>query len=137
MILAVVVNIDSGAQFFGGYLCLILPFCLFAYSIQQVSQQWLIRNREYRIIRKINITHSFFLNAMKVLCGLFHPTSFVLILATGIGYLLHATLFFRDAKRKKIRIYVSKFRLREKEVLGKYSDFPKFRAPQVLLNSGV
>jgi len=118
----------------GGYLMLI-PVGMFFMACQQVCEQWLIRNKEFKLLSKVAIVQSFVLNGAKVGGGAVAPVGIVLVICTIIGYLLHSSLLYLFSKNKIVPT--------SKDTTGnigllflarKYIDFPLFRAPQAFLN---
>lgn len=120
------------------YLYLIPLVILFA-GILQVTEQWLIRKKQFLINAKVRFFHALILNGSKVGVGIFYPTASALIIISALGNGLKAfmmIIFSRRTNRFKMHlpnlfkdwIYIT-------DLGKKYRDFPKFRAPQVFLYS--
>ncbi|MFC3024830.1 lipopolysaccharide biosynthesis protein [Vibrio zhugei] len=115
---------------------IIIPIALFFSALKQILEQWLIRNKLFRITAQVAVYQSLFLNIVKTFFGWFSPSGFVLIIITSLGYFTYATLLFivggNNSKLiKKISLNKSEF----KSVTYKYKDFPLYRAPQQFINA--
>jgi O-antigen/teichoic acid export membrane protein len=114
------------------YIWYLLPAGMFSFTLYHISEQWLIRKKEYKTLSKVAVTQSSFLNATKVLFGYLSPTGVYLIIITTLGYCLHSYLLHFMSKKK-----ITKYSVKESElqlVAKEYADFPKYRSPQVFLN---
>nr|WP_289037941.1 oligosaccharide flippase family protein [uncultured Allobacillus sp.] len=117
------------------YLYLIPLVILFA-GLYQVTEQWLIRTKQFGITAKVTFAQSLLMNGGKAGIGYFYPAGTVLIIMTALGSGLRAFLmiFLLRNSRNKIP-----FRSHKgdsiKGLANKYKDFPIFRAPQVFINA--
>lgn len=119
------------------YLYLIPLVVIFA-GLMQVSEQWLIRTKQFVINARVTLLQSIIINGSKVGVGLYYPYAIVLIILTVFANGLRAgmmILFINKSKRnqeKKIELEKNK---NLKELAKKYYDFPFYRAPEVFLFS--
>jgi len=125
------------------YYTALIPLALCLGSLIIIWQQILIRGREFSVIAKSTMLQSFTSNGIKVTLGVILPTGLALILSTIAGKLLQLTMMMcsrsKGFSNKKIlnaiRVIFVKHNNEVVKVIKKYSDFPKFRLPQNLLNS--
>ncbi|MEX2474380.1 lipopolysaccharide biosynthesis protein [Marinobacter sp.] len=127
-----------GAQAIEKFLILIPLAMLFA-ALMQTVEQWLIRKQEFGLIARTALVHSFILSSAKVGVGWLYPFGATLIALATVGHVLQAALLYIGAKRQYHPVSSSsekgrKVRLRE--LLLRYRDFPLYRAPQNLINAG-
>ncbi|MBY0145116.1 lipopolysaccharide biosynthesis protein [Neobacillus niacini] len=126
-------NIESIAPFL--YL---LPLVTFFSALEEVTEYWLIRTKQFRITAKVTILQSFIINGSKVGLGFFHPLAAGLIILTVIGQFLRVSMMILFAKGSNIKQELegdNAESLSIKELAKKHKDFPLFRAPQVFLNA--
>jgi len=117
---------------------LLIPLNMFFSALLQVSQQWLIRKKQFHITAKVAIIQAIVINSSKVGFGWFFPVAAVLIVLTTIGSVLHAGLLFFGAYKTE---ETQKTSIKEQQKISllklakQYYDFPFYRTPQVLINT--
>lgn len=118
------------------YLYLIPIILLFA-GILQVTEQWLIRKKQFNVSAKTAFLQALIVNGGKAGVGFIHPLASVLILFTALseGIKAFIMLFFTRHKNKKLLTSSFKEKVSIKKLAKKYKDFPIFRAPEVFLNA--
>lgn len=114
----------------------LIPLIIVFSTILQIVQQWLIRLKDFRVLGKSAVIHSFFINASKVCFGLISPISSVLIAIATFGNAIYALILYIGSKKLKTKIVSSVLNIKYIWVImKKYRDFPLYRTPQILLNS--
>lgn len=119
---------------------LLLPAFMFLGAALEIAQQWLFRKQLFRVTAKAAVVYSFVHNSLRSLAGLVHPSAAVLVVTTALGPLLHTTLLFIGIRKgpplqaePDIERRITPVRTRD--LAKRYRDFPKFRAPQMLINT--
>lgn len=114
----------------------LIPLVVIFSGIMQVSEQWLIRKKQFGINAKVTFFQSLIVNASKIGIGFLNPVAAVLVILTaasnGIKALMMVLFIKKSDKKYKEQ---TGYLLSIKEVAKKYKDFPMYRAPQVLFNS--
>lgn len=116
----------------------LLPLAAFCSLCSIIIAQWLVRERSFSIIAKYGVFTSLVTNIPKALAGLLAPSVLALIVTNIVGSLLGAMLTLRayfvgtDNSRSE-SVYSSRQSMLRLAVL--YSDFPRYRMPQNLLNA--
>lgn len=122
-----------------GNLIFLIPFAMLFGALQQLNQQWLIRQAKYGYIAKVSVLHSLLVNISKVSAGLVSPTGASLIVTTTLGYLLYALLYakllYRGLLSAVRQIFSKDCYIELANTARRYQDFPIFRAPQVLIHA--
>lgn len=119
---------------------LLIPIMMFFEGFLQIMNQWLIRTQQFHVKARIAVLQSLALNSSYVGFGQFYQFSSTLIIISTLGKGLYALLLSLGAGIKvNTKLLLSSFKLKDtlKEVkrLGKeYSDFPKYRSPQVFIH---
>jgi len=106
----------------------------------QVFEQISIRKGLYSLNARSNIFQTLIGESLKMFCGFVWPTSTSLISIASIKYLIHGSVFWLGLKKVVDLRQIRKNILSENKnkllfLFKKYKDFPKFRAPQLLINS--
>lgn len=115
----------------------LLPLVLLFSSLDQVSEQWLIRRGQFQVNAKVKVIQSLIINISKIAFGLFKPIAIVLIIIQSFGSGLKAYLYHFFSKKElyiQMKNYEEKKTYMASETAKKYYDFPLYRSPQVLLN---
>lgn len=123
-------------QDISSYLFLI-PIVILLAGITQISEQWLIRLREFGVSAKVTLLQSIIVNGGKISVGIFYPIASVLIIFTVLSHGLKAILmifYTRKSNTDNLLSTVSE-KTPIRMIASKYRDFPFYRAPQVLLNA--
>nr|WP_230309333.1 oligosaccharide flippase family protein [Planomicrobium sp. YIM 101495] len=112
-----------------------IPIFLFLSAALQVTNQWIIREKLFRIYSKATLQQSVLLNFSKIGIGLLSPTSFSLVLLTTVGQLLSILLLLKGTSKKLISNLKKKTNAALLKKTAKlYLDFPKYRAPEMFIN---
>lgn len=124
---------------------LLIPLAMMFSAFQQILQQWLIREKKFRITAKAAVMHSIIICTMQAGIGLFYPISTVLIILATISNGLYAALFWLGIKNQiKINITTQQTVIEKESDLSffgiwalakRYQDFPIYRAPQDIINA--
>lgn len=116
----------------------LIPLIIVFSALMQVSNQWLIRTKQFRINAKVDFFQSVFINASKIGIGIFNPVASVLIVLSASANGLRAIMMMFFIRRSRNKRKVNKHgegTLSIRELAKKYRDFPLYRAPEVLVNS--
>lgn len=131
--LIVLLKAEAVATFF-----LLIPLNLLFSTWLQITQQWLIRKKQFKVTAKVAIAQSLAVNSAKAGIGWFHPLAAVLIIITTIGGAFHAAMLSLGCKSMG-RDNTLRGQPQPKTPLLKlakrYYDFPLYRTPQVLINA--
>src|SRR5699024_8057221 len=107
-------------------------------GLLQVSEQWLIRTKQFKINAKVTFLQSLIINTSKAGLGFFYPMAFILVilqvLSNGLKAIMLALLAKRANKTAEFE-FRNTDRVSLRNLAKKYKDFPIFRAPQVLLGA--
>ncbi|WP_282138316.1 lipopolysaccharide biosynthesis protein [Rossellomorea aquimaris] len=117
----------------------LIPLVVLFSGYLQVIQQWLIRTKQFTITAKVSFFHALLFHGSMVGVGIFYPVASVLVVMTTLSNGIKALLLFIFTR---ISNY-NQFSMREKneikvplkKIAKKYNEFPKYRAPEVLINA--
>ncbi len=114
-----------------------LPVVVFLLGIRSPVDQWLIRKKRFALIGKISFSQAFFTSFLNIVFGLLWANPINLILSLALSNLFFSGWLFRKINQEITVINEDCFELPSVIVSAakEYSDFPIFRAPQILLNS--
>jgi len=114
----------------------LLPIVILFSGFLQVTEQWLIRTKQFAITSKVTFLQSLILQGSKVGIGVFYPFATVLVILTTLANGMKALMmliFSKKSNHKQLtELYEEPVSI--KKVAKVYNDFPIFRAPQVFLN---
>lgn len=117
----------------------LIPLAMFLGACLQVTQQWLIRKRQFKIRAKITVIQSLIINSVKTFMGFINPIGAVLVLVNTIGTALHALMLMWSVSKvtsQERRQKNEEDRTPSLWALAKsHHDFPLYRGPQVFINS--
>lgn len=122
------------------YLFFIPIVMVFAAGLQ-INQQWLIREKQFKLKAKIDVVQSILVNSAKSGAGIFQPFAATLILISTIGHAMHTLMLAWGAKIVSHAIdknNLTKNRYKQTSLMRlakKYYDFPIYRAPEVFMNA--
>lgn len=116
-----------------------IPLVILFSGFLQVSENWLIRKKQFKVTAKVNVLQTIILQGSIVVIGFFYPIASILIIMTVFGQLLKAMmmiLLINNSKtelksNKEINVEPISF----KGIAKKYKDFPLYRAPEVSINA--
>ena len=150
--LALSIVVALGLLFFGDQLAatleieiiqpylMLIPFVMFCGAALEVCQQWLFRTQRFRITASVAVGHSLLFNSMRTIAGLMQSSALVLVCTTAMQQALHAAMLGLAILRAKPRVedHIDETEQRDPGVLEmarRHIDFPKFRAPVMLINA--
>src|SRR5699024_5569361 len=106
-------------------------------GLMQVAEQWLIRTKQFSINARVTFYQSLITNLSKVGVGFIYPGAAVLVILTAFANGIRAFMMIIFAKNSNYqvdkKIHTQKYSI--KKMMKKYSDFPKYRAPEQFLNA--
>lgn len=124
---------------------LLIPLAMMFSAFQQILQQWLIREKKFRITAKAAVIQALILCTIQAGIGLFYPVSAVLIVLATISNGLYAALLWLGIKNQiKINLITQQTVIEKESALSfsgigalakRYQDFPIYRAPQDIINA--
>ncbi|TES53594.1 hypothetical protein E2L07_12360 [Halalkalibacterium halodurans] len=117
----------------------LIPIVIVFSGVLQVTEQWLIRKKQFKVTAKVTFLQAIFIQGSKVGIGLINPIAAVLIIITVIGQILKPVMMIIFVKRSpQSTTHVVQDEDPEvsiKKLAKEHKDFPLFRAPEVLLNA--
>ena len=118
---------------------MLIPFVMFCGAALEICQQWLFRTQRFRITASVAVGHSLFFNSMRTVAGLVQSSALVLVCTTALQQALHAAMLGLAMWRTKPHPDDHREEIEEAprllELARRHSDFPKFRAPVMLINA--
>lgn len=132
---AQVLSVEAATPYF-----LLLPAVTFAGAALETAQQWLFRKQLFKVTAKASVLYSLVHNSIRSLAGLVSPTAAVLVVTTGFGPALHSLMLLIGIRKgpplqAMPDIEKRKQPVRFRDLAWRYRDFPRFRAPQMLINT--
>ena len=116
----------------------LLPIAILFSAFMQVSEQWLIRTKQFTVNARVLLLQSLMINGSKVSIGFFYPFASVLVFFTVLSNGLKAFMLLIYSEKSKCMFEKNKKKNQIKEykkIAKKYYDFPVYRAPEVFINS--
>ncbi|WP_321325739.1 lipopolysaccharide biosynthesis protein [Thiomicrorhabdus sp.] len=126
-----------GSEKISPYMMLI-PLALFFATLLQITEQWLIRKKQFKTTAKIAIVQSLIINSTKTGIGWINPTAVVLITITALGSALHAFMMAISLKfntNAKAEMDSDDNPKTVNQLAIAHIDFPLYRAPQLFINA--
>lgn len=120
-------------EFLNNYL-IVLPFLMLLIALRDVMQSYLLRIKDFKVVSFSNFNQSLFTYGGQALAGKFYPSVFSLIFFYGISFLVNILMFIY-LKKISLRFLYLYNGINYRTLLGKYRDFPIYRAPQIFFNS--
>jgi len=118
---------------------MLIPFVMFCGAALEICQQWLFRTQRFRITASVAVGHSLLFNSMRTIAGLVQSSALVLVCTTALQQALHAAMLGLSMWRARLHAdnYADEAgeRPRMLELARRHSDFPKYRAPVMLINA--
>ena len=119
----------------------LIPVVVFLAAMIQSFEQWNVRNKRYKSLSIAVIVLAAFMGVSRTGMGFLVPTAFTLIILGVIAQSLQLFVLYRSARYDIMP--VRKFRDSAyrrhvaviKSVAKRYRDFPRYRAPQLFLNT--
>lgn len=124
-------NIEEIAPFL--YL---IPLVIIFSGLMQVSEQWLIRTKQFAINAKVNFFQSVIINGSKAGMGFIYPVATVLVILQVVANGLRASMMIYFANKSNYKSTRTQDEgVPVKELAKNHIDFPLYRAPQVFLGA--
>jgi len=119
---------------------MLIPFVMFCGAALEICQQWLFRTQRFRITASVAVGHSLLFNSMRTIAGLVQSSALILVCTTALQQALHAAMLGLAMLRAKPHEdnhagEAGQERPGMIELARQHSDFPKFRAPVMLINA--
>ncbi|MCQ4313306.1 oligosaccharide flippase family protein [Pseudomonas stutzeri] len=119
---------------------MLIPFVMFCGAALEICQQWLFRTQRFRITASVAVGNSLLFNSMRTIAGLVQSSALVLVCTTALQQALHAAMLGLAMLRTKPHEDNHTGEAGQDspgmfELARKHSDFPKFRAPVMLINA--
>lgn len=119
---------------------MLIPFVMFCGAALEICQQWLFRTQRFGITASVAVGHSLLFNSMRTVAGLLQSSALVLVCTTALQQALHAAMLGLAMLRAKPHAdnradEVEQGRPGMLELARRHSDFPRFRAPVMLINA--
>ncbi len=117
---------------------MLLPVVMFFGAALEVVQQWLIRQQRFSLTASIAIAHSLLHNSIRTLGGFLMAIPAVLVITTALGPALQAVMLaigIRRTRDSADAVVDLEPPMSSGELARRYSDFPLFRFPQMLINT--
>ncbi|SDW42737.1 Membrane protein involved in the export of O-antigen and teichoic acid [Marinococcus luteus] len=115
-----------------------IPLIIVFGAMLQVSEQWLIRINNFKTSAKVKFNHSILLYGSMIVIGLITPVSAVLVTLAALGNLIKSLMMTYYSLNKSLFIPLNEFKIKKEKlflVAKEYNDFPKYRAPQEVINA--
>jgi O-antigen/teichoic acid export membrane protein len=116
----------------------LMPVIVFLAGMRMPSNQWLIRQKNFKLIGKLTVFQSLFSGLLNIIGGIFWANAITLVVTYSLGHLIydfwllmHINKEIQALRQDEHFDLPSEMKLVAKE----YSDFPFYRAPQIFLNS--
>lgn len=119
-----------------GALIMLVPLVIIFSALVQISQQFLIRKKQFKIRARVDVLQALIVNSTKSLFGIFKPLGSLLVIIYTLGIALYATLMSFSAKKANIHLNENNSPLSTKSLLilaKKYNDFPLYRTPSITI----
>lgn len=126
-------------RYFAGMLdnlLFLLPLAIFFEGLFQVAQQWMLREKLYRLSAQINVAQAAISTGIKVAAGIFFPTGSSLVLTSLLATPINAVSLAFSLNYLSAPVRWPK-RIRSSSIQAaarKFADFPLYRMPQSLFN---
>lgn len=119
---------------------MLIPFVMFCGAALEICQQWLFRTQRFRITASVAVGHSLLFNSIRTVAGLLQSSALVLVCTTALQQALHAAMLGLAMLRAKPHTDNHHGEAEQDspgmlELARQHSDFPKFRAPVMLINA--
>ena len=119
----------------------LIPLAVFLSAISQSFDQWNIRNKRYKSVSIAVVAQAGFMGVSRTGAGMLMPTTIILIVLALVAQAIQICVLYLTARRDiaGVRKYRGSTNHRQLAVLHtaarKYQDFPRYRAPQIFLNT--
>lgn len=120
---------------------MLIPLVMFSGAALEICQQWLFRTQRFRITARVAVANSLLFNGLRTVAGLVQSSALVLVCTTALQQALHAAMLGLSMWRAGPRTDTpadqdeEDGRPRMLDLARRHSDFPKYRAPVMLINA--
>ena len=119
---------------------MLIPFVMFCGAALEICQQWLFRTQRFHITASVAVGHSLLFNSMRTIAGFVQSSALVLVCTTALQQALHASMLGLAMLRAKPHNdnHADEAEQGDSgmfELARRHSDFPKYRAPVMLINA--
>lgn len=118
---------------------LLLPLAMLLSAAMAVMSQWVIRKKQFKIMAKVAVLQSLWLNTAKAGIGLLSPLAAVLVVLATVGSALHALMLWSGVRKSSERKFVlsdpAEGSVCSKALAWQHRDFAYYRTPQIVLNA--
>lgn len=114
-------------------LLFLIPVSILFSGLLQVTEQWLIRTKQFKITAKVTFLHALTSQGGLVGLGFLYPYASILIVTQSLREGIKFFLMLLSAKNIR-GLFKKEGKYNLKKLAKKYYDFPVFRAPEVFLN---
>ncbi len=118
---------------------MLIPLVMFSGAALEICQQWLFRTQRFHITARVAVVNSLLFNSLRTVAGLVQSSALMLVCTTALQQALHAAMLGlsmwrgrADADKRASEEGGSPPLL---ELARRHSDFPRFRAPVMLINA--
>lgn len=112
----------------------LIPLVLLLGGLMKTYEQWLIRQKRFKITAKASVYRAFIINGGRIGIGLFYPIASVLIALTAIEDGLKLIIMKLYTKKSSLKIMWSYDKKILLNLAKKYKDFPIYRAPNIFIS---
>lgn len=116
----------------------LMPVIVFLTGLRLPSYQWLIRQKNFKLIGKLSVFQALLSSALNITGGLLWPNAVTLVITFSVGHLVYDCWLLRYINREIRELCKDDQFDMAREVrlvASEYSDFAFYRAPQIFLNS--
>src|SRR5699024_9640733 len=115
----------------------LIPIVILLTTIMQVSEQWIIRTKQFGINAKATFYQAIIVESSKLGIGLVNPIATTLVLLTALSNGVKAILLVVSGRNSKYQTVKNSTepKLSLKKLISRYKDFPLLRAPQVFIEA--
>jgi O-antigen/teichoic acid export membrane protein len=118
---------------------MLIPLVMFSGAALEICQQWLFRTQRFHITARVAVANSLVFNTLRTVAGLVQSSALVLVCTTALQQALQASMLglsmWRGASHVDGHANEDTSRPRLLELARRHSDFPKYRAPVMLINA--
>jgi len=118
---------------------MLIPLVMFSGAALEICQQWLFRTQRFHITARVAVANSLAFNTLRTVAGLVQSSALVLVCTTALQQALQASMLglsmWRGASHVDGHANEDTSRPRLLELARRHSDFPKYRAPVMLINA--
>lgn len=134
--IVVIFDIEAVAAFLW-----LVPIAVFLLAVTETLEQWSIRNKRFKNVAIAVVSRSCFMGITRTGAGLLSPTAKILIVLALVAQIIQICVLYLTARRDMVCVRKSRKSMGRRQrmelytIARKYRDFPRYRAPQVFLNT--